>query len=199
MLRPCLHCGYRSEPREGGACPECGTPQPPASWVIVEVSIPPHVRRWFLVACTVGIGFPLLMVAVPLLFGTSTFGSGCLGLFPILFVPVLLRKLFSRSALGQHVIRDDGIASSVLGPNRICRSSEGWRVAELTRDGTDPHRWLLVIARSGSGAQEGQAHSEEERFEIPIDDRVDDPHEVARAARRVLTPELAFDTSGGAG
>lgn len=138
------------------------------------------------------------MVAVPLLFGTSTFGSGCLGLFPILFVPVLLRRLFSRSALGQHVIRDDGIASSVLGPNRICRGGDGWRVAELTRDGTDPHRWLLVIAHAGASAEGRSGRGDGERFEIPIDDRVDDPQEVERAARRALTPASASDTSGGA-
>lgn len=192
MLRPCLDCGYRSEPREGGACPECGTAQPPSDWVIVEATLPPHVRRWFVIACLVGLGFPLLMVAVPLLFGTSTIGPGCFGLFPIVFAPLLIRQLFSRSALGIYVIRHDGVATTSLGFRTVCTAADGWRAGELRRDAHDPHRWTLEILRQDAGERPL------DRFEIPIDDRVDDPRIVDAAARRALTPASASDTSAGA-
>ncbi len=187
VLRPCLECGYRCEPREGAACPECGTAQPPASWVIVETTIPPHVRRWFYLAIGIGIGLPMTMIGVSLLFGTSTLGPGCIGLFPILFTPFLVRQLFSRKALGIYVIRDDGVATTSLGFNRVCRSAEGWRAGALVRDAVDPHRWALTVHRYSEGIGEGVA----DRFEIPIDDRIDDPVAVEAALRRALAPPVA--------
>lgn len=145
--------------------------------------MPSHVRRWFVIACLVGLGFPLLMITVPLVFGINTIGPGCIGLFPILFAPFLIRHLFSRKALGIYVLRDDGISTTALGFNTACRAEDGWEAGELLQDAVNPHHWRLIVRRTGPGR--------EDRFEIPIDDRIDDPRLVEAALRRSLAPRVA--------
>lgn len=180
VLRPCLSCGYRSEPRDGGCCPECGAPSLPPSWVVIELNIPRTAKIWLVGLITVGLAGPLLMVAVGILFGANTVGIGCLGFFPILFVPSLLRSLFSRHAMGLYVITDEAIELRGAHGTTTYRAADGWTVHRLRRDRASATDWMLEI-RQSTGNPPSQ-------FEIPIDSRLDAPELVEAAARRALSP-----------
>lgn len=178
MLRPCLECGYRSEPRDGGRCPECGAEALPPAWVVVELNIPRRAKVLMIGLAVAGLAAPLLMLLVGILLGANTLGGGCLGFFPLLFVPFLMRSLFSRRAMGMYVVTDDAIELRGQHGTLVHRRDEGWRVGSLRRDAGGPHHWLIEVRQ--------ETPSNPGRFEIPIDDRIDDPRQVEAAARRAL-------------
>jgi hypothetical protein len=141
----------------------------------------PRKAKILLVSLAIaGLAVPLLMVSIGIVLGANTLGPGCFGFFPILFVPLLLRSLFSRRAMGTFVITDDAIELRGSHATVMYRERDGWSVGALRRDVGSPHHWLLDLHRRA----EGQGS----RTEIPIDARIDDPRAVEAAARRALSP-----------
>lgn len=144
------------------------------------MNIPRKAKILLIALALAGLAVPLLMIVVGIVLGANTLGAGCFGFFPILFVPFLLRSLFSRRAMGMFVITDDAIEHRGAQATTTYRARDGWSVGALRRDVASPHHWLLDLHQSSAG------HAS--RTEIPIDARIDDPPAVEAAARRALAP-----------
>jgi hypothetical protein len=155
---------------------------------VIELNISRTAKIWLMGLIIVGLAGPLLMVAVGILFGANTVGVGCLGFFPILFVPSLLRSLFSRNAMGTYVITDEAIELRGAHGATIYRAADGWTVSRLRRDRGSATLWMLEI-RQSTGNPPSQ-------FEIPIDSRLDTPELVEAAARRALSRQASGGASG---
>jgi hypothetical protein len=180
-MRPCVTCGYLSDPTTSPQCPECGAQQLPVEWsVLLRESSP-----WFWRMAHLGsLTFIALFAVWVLSFITDKKGPN-IGAFTYLAVicfPISIAHLSGKRLDDIWIISDARLEHRPrVGNTTYHTAEEGWAPQPLKQQKRTGHLWVIEL-RKPSGKRP-------RKIELVIDDRQNDPKAIEALVSKVLAPQ----------
>jgi len=186
-MRPCVHCGYRSDPAASPQCPECGEKQLPTTWTVLLREASP----WFWRLGHLGSMVYLVLAGVwvvGLMAGKQSSHFASFTYLAILCFPISIAHIRGKRLDDVWIITDTRLEHrSRVGATTFHEASDGWSPSPLRRyKKRSKHLWLIEL-RKPKGKRP-------RRVEMIIDDRLDDPAAVEAVVMRRLAPVVATAT-----
>jgi hypothetical protein len=179
-MRPCVECGYHSDPNSSPKCPECGTTQLPVDWTVLLREASPWVWR---MAHLGSLTYLTLFVVwfVAMLGGQKSPNVASFTVLAVFCFPISIAHLRGKRLDDIWIINDEKLEHRTrIGNASFYSVDDGWVPKPLRRYKRHASLWVIELRKP--------AGKRPRKMEMLIDDLQDDPKVVEARVIRTLAP-----------